>query len=236
MPVVVPLTITDTTTGQTLQTSVAEAVSADGLIIAGYGATKTGNRAFVTTSADFSVTEPTLVSEFLPAIDGGRYAEARAITPDGTIIAGRSDSPKGPQACIWYRDSVTSAWVVRGLGGLSKRKLNSVANSIAIREGSTAGELIVVGKSATVLYPEEAFVWTGSLTDLTLGYMYDLEYIMTKAEILSGEAGSEWILNEATGISADGSRIVGWGVNPEGGYEAWAFIDFPLDLVLSKEE
>ena len=49
----VQLTITEVTEenpeGQTLQTSSAQAVSADGTIIAGYGGTKTGNKAFVTT-------------------------------------------------------------------------------------------------------------------------------------------------------------------------------------------
>ena len=49
LPVVKTLTITDSVyTAQTLQWTRAEAVSADGLIIAGYGGTKTGNRAFVT--------------------------------------------------------------------------------------------------------------------------------------------------------------------------------------------
>jgi hypothetical protein len=49
--------------------------------------------------------------------------------------------------------------------------------------------------------------------------------------------GSEWILNEATGISALGDRIVGWGVNPEGGIEAWLVTDFPYgELDLTHEE
>ena len=46
---------------------------------------------------------------------------------------------------------------------------------------------------------------------------------------LSG-MGSEWILNEARGVSAAGDRIVGWGVNPEGGIEAWLVTGFPFDV------
>ena len=108
-----------------------------------------------------------------------------------------------------------------------------------MRPGSTVGELIVVGHSRSVLYDSEAFVWTGNpvLEDEEIGYFYDLEYILTKTGTgeLSG-MGSEWILNEATGISAAGDRIVGWGINPEGGIEAWVVTGYPYDdLVFTHE-
>jgi hypothetical protein len=67
------------------------------------------------------------------------------------------------------------------------------------------------------------------------GYIYDMEYILTKTGV--GEAsgmGSEWILNQATGIAIydDGtSRIVGWGTNPEGGIEAWLVTGFPFEAL-----
>jgi hypothetical protein len=48
--------------------------------------------------------------------------------------------------------------------------------------------------------------------------------------------GSEWILNEATGISAAGDRIVGWGINPEGGIEAWLVDGFPYDELVFTHE
>jgi uncharacterized membrane protein len=164
-------------------------------------------------------------------LGGGKFAEAYAMTPDGAIIAGRSDSPKGPQACIWFQDD-NETWVVKGLGSLSKKNMDSVATGIAYRPGSAVGELIVIGRSMSILYPSEAFVWAGNptLEEEEIGYFYDLEYILTKtgAGAASG-FGSEWILNEATGISSDGSRIVGWGVNPEGGIEAWLVTNFPFD-------
>jgi uncharacterized membrane protein len=238
VPIPAQLVIQDAVTLQTLRSSVAEAVSADGLIIAGYGSTKTSNRAFVTTSDDWYAAEPILVSALLPRLGGGKFAEAYAMTPDGAFIAGRSDSPKGPVACIWFMDD-TETWVVKELGSLSKKTKDSVATGIALRPGSAVGELIVVGRSKSILYPSEAFVWTGNpvLEDDEIGYFYDLEYILTKTG--AGEAsgmGSEWILNEATGISAAGDRIVGWGVNPEGGIEAWLVTGFPYDeLVLDHE-
>jgi hypothetical protein len=251
LPVVKALTITDSIyTAQTLQWTKAEAVSADGLVIAGYGGTKTGNRAFVTQVLDASTDPITLLSAVLPNIDGGKWAEAYAMTENlvvqatdatGYIIAGRSDSPKGPQACLWFYDGTTAAWVVKPLGGLSKRKLNSCATGIAGRPGSPVGELIVVGWSQSILYPSEAFVWTGNpvLEDDEIGYMYDLEYILTKTGVgeLSG-MGSMWILNEATGVSfgVDGTRMVGWGINPEGGEEAWVVTGFPLDELVFTHE
>jgi len=239
LPVVKQLTIQDAVTLQTLRTSSAHAISADGTIIAGYGSTKKANRAFVTTVVD-AITDPiTLESTILPMLGGGQFAEAYAMTPDGAVIAGRSDSPKGPQACIWFVDGTTGEWVIKGLGSLSANNVDSAATGIAYRPGSAVGELIVVGRSQSILYPSEAFVWTGNavLEDDLIGYFYDLEYILTKTGTgeLSG-MGSEWILNEATGISAGGDRIVGWGINPEGGVEAWVVTGFPYDELVFTHE
>jgi uncharacterized membrane protein len=241
VPIPMQLTITDMFyTEQTLQTSSARAVSADGTIIAGYGGTKRGNKAFVTTVLDATTDPITLESYVLPAIDGGQWSEAHAMTvaDDGRIfIAGRSDSPKGPQACIWFYDDTAAAYVVKGLGGLSKKKYDSVATGIVQRPGASDGELMVVGYSKSILYPSEAFVWTGNPTleeeEDPVGYLFDLEYILIKTGV--GEAslmGSSWILNQATGVAINDdltARIVGWGVNPEGGIEAWAVTGYPLD-------
>ena len=235
LPVVVKLPIKDAIILQTLRTSSAQAVAVDDYgytILAGYGSTKKGNRAFVTTVVDATTDPFILETRILPMLGGGKFAEAYAMTPDGAIIAGRSDAPKGPVACIWFIDDDTGEWVVKELGSLSKRSKDSVATGIAYRPGSVVGELIVVGSSKSILYQSEAFVWTGNpvLEDDEVGYFHDLEYILTKTGVgeLSG-MGSEWILNEATGISAAGDRIVGWGVNPEGGVEAWVVTGFPYD-------
>lgn len=272
--------VIDGVVGQTLQTSSAQAASADGTIIAGYGGTKTGNKAFVTIFGGTEVDEAgnvtaILTSTILPTIPSGKFAEAYAMTTvtdeiSGEItaiyVAGRSDSPKGPQACIWFQgdDPATTdveTWVVKGIGGLSTKKYNSVATGIVHRPGSTAGELMVVGTTQTILYPSEAFVWTGNPTlvpdgtytwpDGTvhdyIGYMYDLEKILTKTGAAeASSAGSAWILNEGTGVALSdvvnsgengpSARIVGWGTNPEGGIEAWLVTNYPYnDLVFIKE-
>jgi uncharacterized membrane protein len=241
LPVVKTLTIQDAVTLQSLQWTKAEAVSADGMIIAGTGGLTRGNRAFVTTVVDSSTDPITLESTILPMLGGGKYAEAYAMTPDGTVIAGRSDSPKGPQACIWFIDETTGAWVVKGLGSLSQKNVDSMATGVTYRPNSAVGDLIVVGYSRTNLYASEAFVWTGNAVleeeEDEIGYFYDLEYILTKLGV--GEAsgmGSDWVLNQATGISAAGDRIVGWGVNPEGGIEAWIVTGYPYDELVFTHE
>jgi len=261
VPIPVQLTIQDAVTEQTLRSSSAQALASnanDEAVIAGFGSTKTAMRAFVTTVVNPAADPITdgLVSSILPILGGGKFAEAYAITPDGAVIAGRSDSPKGPVACIWFPgdDPATSeveTWLIREIGALSKKSKDAAALGIAYRPGSTAGELIVVGRSKTILYPSEAFVWTGNpvlepdgpytLPDGTvndyIGYFYDLEKVLTKTG--AGEAslmGSSWILYEATGISSAGDRIVGWGINPEGGIEAWLVTNFPYDdLVFTHE-
>jgi len=252
VPVPVQLTIQDSVTLQTLRYASAQAVSEDGGFIAGFGGTKRGNRAFVTWSEDWNADEPLVEGVILPMLGGGKFAEAYdlVVTLDGTVvIAGRSDSPKGPQACIWFQETVddVTSWVVKGLGGLSKKSLDSVATSIAHRPGSTVGEYIVVGRSMSILYDSEALVWTGNAEidedvaeeDL-VGYLYDLEYILTKTGAAAASAmGSDWVLNEATGIAVNEmeTRIVGYGVNPEGGLEAWLVTGFPYDeLDLTYEE
>ena len=188
LPVVKQLSIQDAVTLQTLRASSAQAVSGDGTVIAGYGSTKKANRAFVTTVLDATTDPITLESTILPMLGGGKFAEAYAMTPDGAIIAGRSDSPKGPVACIWFVDETTGEWVVKSLGALSKKNKDAVATGIAYRPGSAVGELMVVGYSQTNLYPSEAFVWTGNptLEEEEIGYFYDLEYILTKTGV--GEA------------------------------------------------
>jgi uncharacterized membrane protein len=211
------------------------------MIMAGTGGLTRGNRAFVTTVVDSSTDLITLESTILPMLGGGKYAEGYAMTPDGTVIAGRSDSPKGPQACIWFIDETTGAWVVKGLGSLSQKNVDSMATGVANRPNSAVGDLIVVGYSRTNLYASEAFVWTGNAVleeeEDDIGYFYDLEYILTKLGV--GEAsgmGSDWVLNQATGISAAGDRIIGWGVNPEGGSEAWIVTGYPYDELVFTHE
>ena len=99
-----------------------------------------------------------------------------------------------------------------GLGDLVGGNFYSTANDVSA-DGST-----VVGKSSVGYTsgpsPEpiyEAFVWDSA------NGMRELDDTLTGLGLnLTG-----WSLDEATGISADGNTIVGWGMNPNGQREAW---------------
>ena len=69
---------------------------------------------------------------------------------------------------------------------------------------------LVVGRSLDTL-GSEAFIW-----DAANG-MRNLRELLA----LQGDDVAGWRLTSATGISADGSTIVGYGLNPEGNDEAW---------------
>ena len=45
---------------------------------------------------------------------------------------------------------------IQGIGGLSKKKLDSVATGIVYRADPDVGDLLVVGRSASILYDSEA--------------------------------------------------------------------------------
>jgi uncharacterized membrane protein len=237
-----------------LKWAIAEAVSEDGYEIVGYGGTAgkgSRDRAFYSKVLGFDqITDAiTLESYLLPNLLGGQNAKAHAMTKnldgDRVFIVGECESSKGWMACLWFVDETSESpggWVVKALGSLSSNEVQSVATGVAYRElpVPTVGELIVVGNSLSNQDPSEAFVWSGnpSLVDEPdTGYFYDLEYIVTKTGAGAvSDMGSNWILKEATGISESGDRIVGWGISPEGGIEAWAVTGFPLgELDLSKE-
>lgn len=121
---------------------------------------------------------------------GSVYGVPSALSSDGSVIVGESDSSSGSQAFRWTKETG-----MVGLGYLTDDANNSKAHDVSA-DGS-----VVVGSS------EEAFIWTAddgmrSLKDVLVD-TYGLD--------LTG-----WRLYAATGISADGTRIVGGGVGPDG--------------------
>lgn len=239
LPVVHQLIIEDLILDKQLQSAKVQAMTADGSVIVGYGySQRGGNRAFVSFLEDMSdVENPLMKTTILPTIGGGKFAEAYAVavdpSTDALYIAGRCDTPKGPQACVWFEDETTGEWAIKPLGSLSQKDVNSAATGIAyVSDGSVVGHLMVTGYSATTKNPKEAFVWAGEAVDVNedepIGYMHSLEYILTKTGV--GEEsgmGSDWILYELTGLSALGDRMVGWGQNPEGNIEAFVVTGYP---------
>jgi uncharacterized membrane protein len=92
-----------------------------------------------------------------------------------------------------------------GLGDLPGGPLDlSVANGVSA-DGS-----VVVGR-VSPLTGSNAFVWSAATG------MRNLQGLV----ISQGAALTGWGLTQATGVSADGLTIVGFGANPSGQGEAW---------------
>lgn len=133
-------------------------------------------------------------------LPGGTFGEGRAMSPDGSFITGNANSSNGNEAFYW-----SSGTGMVALGDLPGGTFDS--RGLAIND---SGAVIVgYGNTAT---GQEAMIWDPNsgmrnLKDL-LQYGYGID--------LTG-----WTLRQATGLSADGTAISGWGINPLGQTEAW---------------
>jgi probable HAF family extracellular repeat protein len=208
----------------------ADAISGDGTVIAG-----SGPNAFRWTAADGVVSLP-----LLPG-GGGGFSHAHGISADGSVIVGASDATDGEFAFRWTEAEGTQqlaipdaswsdamgisadastivgsfsvgaslsqtafAWTALGVVTLSSLSMDEGTISQAYATSHTG--LWAVGDS-----DERAALWnTGS------GEVWDLNVLLGGQSAYAG-----WTLESATGISADGTKIVGNGLNPNGIPEAW---------------
>jgi probable HAF family extracellular repeat protein len=184
--------------------SFANGVSADGSVIVGEGFSASGSEAFRWTSASGLVG--------LGDLPGGAFgSSATAVSADGQTVVGVSTSASGLEAFLW----TTSGGMV-GLGDLPGGIFRSIGQAV-----SADGSIVVGhGTIGNQQFVNEAFIWDGSNGMRHLKTVLSTEYGL--AAILQG-----WTLREATGISADGRVIVGWGVNPSGRTEGWVFNAVP---------
>lgn len=144
---------------------------------------------------------------------GGNYSEANAISGDGTIIVGQSDSASGLQPFRW-----TAAGGMVGLGHLPG-STNDVARAVS-GDGS-----VIVGESK-LASSETAFIWDN------VNGMRSLQSVLSSNYHLDLTG---WKLTSATGVSADGKTIVGNGEH-NGHDEAWvAHLDRPVNAPAGKE-
>ena len=166
----------------------ANAVSADGATVAGGILVSSGQLAA-------RWTENTGWLSLGDLAGGNINGNSSDITPDGSIIVGRSSSAFGTQAFRWTEETG-----MIGLGFLSSDDPSSSASAVSA-DGS-----IVVGRS-TEGGDNRAFIWTADQG------MRSLESVLVDTY---GLDMTGWHLYEATDISADGTRIVGTGYNPQG--------------------
>lgn len=166
----------------------------DGSVIVGRGRSGLGFEAFRWTATQGLVG--------IGDLPGGAFeSEARAVSADASVIAGVSSSAFGQEAFLWTAENGMVP-----LGDLPGGSLSSQANAIAY-DGS-----IIVGFGNNMLGDQEAFIWDATNGMRSLKSVLENDYGLD----LSG-----WRLRDATGISADGQTIVGWGDRQPGASEAW---------------
>ena len=172
----------------------AQSVSANGLVIVGQ------SQSAVNALEPFRWTEETGMVG-LGDLGGESIGDAFGTSADGSVIVGFSGSEFGREAFRW-----TEAEGMVGLGDLPGSSFSSTAIA------TSADGSVVVGGGAPASGLEEAFLWTID------------DGMRLLSELLTVDLGldlTDWYLQRATGISADGMTIIGIGTNPEGVAEAW---------------
>lgn len=137
--------------------------------------------------------------------DGFIGGEAKKVTPDGSVIIGDGTRANfAPEAFRW-----TAATGMVGLGALNAEGYRDSQAFDVTADGKT-----VVGESSSLnsLSLREAFIWDEA------GGMRSLK---EELESVHGIDLEGWQLDVATGISDDGSVIVGRGLSPTFVSEAW---------------
>jgi len=135
---------------------------------------------------------------FLPG--GGNNSKANAVSADGAVVVGNSQNGLGFERAFRW----TSATGMVAIGGLPGA-LFSQANAV------NADGSVIVGTSGSGGASDGAYRWTQATG------------IQSIPAILSagGFGPANWSLQTAQGVSADGTVIVGNGVDPAGKNEAW---------------
>ncbi|MFN3691192.1 MAG: hypothetical protein ACK4UU_09740, partial [Fimbriimonadales bacterium] len=128
---------------------------------------------------------------------GGANSRAYGISANGAFIVGSAQDTEGNWRAFRWSDSNG----MENLGSLGGNEIRTY--------GVTNDGTVVVGMARNTAGEWRAFRWTpeGGTQDLNQVY----------ARLLSGNA----VLVGAYAISPDGRYIVGWGVQPSGGYRAF---------------
>ena len=131
---------------------------------------------------------------FLP---GFMSSEARGVNADGTVVVGVSSG----QAFRWTAAS--------GMVGLDFLPGGTSSNA----NGVNASGKVVVGQALDASGANQAFRWTRATR------MQSVLTLLLAAKVVTMDFG--WLLTSANGVSADGTVIVGDGVDPLGQSQAW---------------
>lgn len=179
--------------GRDAELSVPLGMSADGSVIVGIG---NGNPLLSREAIRWDRAEQPVGLGDLPG--GVPFSLAAAVSADGSVVVGASGATSGTEPFRW-----TQSHGLVSLGLLPNGNYHGQAHAVSA-DGNT-----VVGFSGG-----EAFIWEPSHGMRSVRDVLSVEYGL-------GSELDGWYLNAATGISADGRTIVGYGVNPQGETEAW---------------
>ncbi len=183
----------------------AHAVSDDGMTAVGWSDSSFEHEAVYWNTQDSSVHRLGYL------VESHLGQRASNISPDGTMIVGYEGYSHYDEAFFWMDGEMI------GLGRLDPKDSNR-SHAFAVSNNG-----IVVGM-AEIDGHDNAFIW-----DDLLG-MRELKQVLTDDYDLDLTG---WQLTEAYDISADGSVIVGGGLNPDGHSEAWvATIPEPCTILL----
>jgi len=210
--------------------STANAVNADGSVVVGAGATTVNG---VGAQLAYRWTSSTGMVA-LGALPGMYESIANGVSANGAVVVGSSDCTNAtsclssPQAFRW-----TAAHGMVGLGFLPGQT-SSTASAISANGnvviGNSGGEAVSwIGGAISDLgtFSANAVNADGSVIVGTTGLEAD---IWTEANglksvqnllVADGVNLTGWELIAATGVSADGSVIVGFGTDPQGLRESW---------------
>ncbi len=169
-------------------------ISADGQVIVGHAVFATGDEAFRWTAQTGMVA----LGHLTPT---STFARARAVSADGSVIVGFDERANG----VWEPFRWTQVTGMVGLGFLS-------SGTSGIATAVSADGSVVVGYNNVACNERHAFRWTAA------SGMQRIRDLLV-AQGVHGLNG--WQLNEATGISADGTVIIGAAYNPLGQGEGW---------------
>jgi len=172
--------------------SAAYGVNADGSVVVGVGTSANGNEAFRWTEAGGMAG--------LGDLPGGSFwSKAYDVNSDGSVVVGKSAGANGYEAFRW-----TEAGGMVGLGDLPGGAFSSEANAV------NADGTVVVGQG-TSANGLAAFRWTAA----------DGMQTVTDWLVANGvTVAAGYTLDEALGVNADGSVVVGVGTGSNG-TEAW---------------
>jgi uncharacterized membrane protein len=128
---------------------------------------------------------------------------AYAVSADGSAIAGVGF--QSGQGAVRWTEAEGPVWLghLPGLRGTVYSFASDISND---------GTVIVGGSGEDARF--QAFRWTAA------SGMRSVQQMLQELDVdLTG-----WKLGAASGVSADGSVIVGDGINPEGDWEAWVAV------------